>query len=88
MSLGDLHKVSVYFKSNIAGIEYRDGYNDKNLLRKRLGPRCEIILRLGSRMEETQQTETVGQSHPLHNNLPKATKLVEGFVFKPCWSDS
>lgn len=88
MSLGDLHKVSVYFKSNIAGIEYRDGYIDKNLLRKRLGPRCEIILRLGSRMEETQQTETVGQSHPWHNNLPKATQLVEGFVFKPCWSDS
>lgn len=88
VSLGELHKVSVYFKSNIAGTEYRDGYIDKNLLRKRLGPRCEIILRLGSRMEETQQTETVGQSHPLHNNLPKATKLVEGSVFKPCWSDS
>ena len=40
----------------------------KNLLRKRLGPRCEIALRLGSRMEEAQQAETVGQSHPLHNN--------------------
>ena len=68
VSLGDLHKASVYFKSNIAGIEYRDGYIDKNLLRRRLGPRCEIALRLASRMEEAQQAETVGQSHPLHNN--------------------
>ena len=88
MSLGDLHKVSVYFKSNIAGIEYRDGYIDKKSSEKNLGPRCEITLRLGSRMEETQQAEIVGQSHPLHNNLPKATKLVEGSVFKPCWSNS
>ena len=35
VSLGDLHKVSVYFKSNIAGIEYRDGYIDKKSSEKK-----------------------------------------------------
>ena len=35
VSLGDLHKVSVSFKSNIAGIEYRDGYIDKKSSEKK-----------------------------------------------------